>query len=140
MDYATYLQIVTAAPELAGKWTVAPVPGMEQEDGTINRSTTGLTGSADMILADAEDIEACWTFLKWWTSTETQTYGLKLESVLGTSARLNTANLESFCSLPWSRDTLSVIRQYWDQAGGSQRAGRRNYLPRGEQRHQFGAV
>ena len=70
-----------------------------------------------MILADAEDIEACWTFLKWWTSTETQTsYGLKLESVLGTSARLNTANLESFCSLPWSRDTLSVIRQYWDQA------------------------
>ena len=117
VDYATYLQIVTAAPELAGKWTVAPVPGMEQEDGTINRSTTGLTGSADMILADAEDIEACWTFLKWWTSTETQTsYGLKLESVLGTSARLNTANLESFCSLPWSRDTLSVIRQYWDQA------------------------
>ena len=117
VDYTIYLQIVTAAPELAGKWAVAPVPGMEQEDGTINRSTTGLTGSADMILANAEDIEACWTFLKWWSSTETQTsYGLKLESVLGTSARLNTANLEAFCSLPWSRDTLSVIRQYWDQA------------------------
>ncbi|MBP3389447.1 MAG: extracellular solute-binding protein [Clostridia bacterium] len=117
IDYTAYLQILTAAPELAGKWSVAPVPGIAQEDGRINRATTGLTGTADMLLTSAADPDACWAFLKWWTEAQTQTaYGLELESMLGASARLNTSNLEAFCRLPWSKDTLSVIRQYWDQA------------------------
>ena len=117
IDYTAYLQILTAAPELAGKWGIAPVPGTVREDGTVDRSATGLTGSADMLLADAGDPDACWTFLKWWTDADTQTaYGLELESLLGTSARLNTANTEAFCRLPWSKTTLAAVKAYWAEA------------------------
>lgn len=117
IDYTAYLQILTAAPELAGKWEIAPVPGTVREDGTVDRSAAGLTGSADMLLADAGDPDACWTFLKWWTDADTQTaYGLELESLLGTSARLNTANIEAFCRLPWSAATLAAVKAYWAEA------------------------
>ncbi len=117
IDYTAYLQILTAAPELAGKWEIAPVPGIRQEDGTVNRAATGLTGTADMLLTSATDPDACWTFLKWWTEVETQTaYGLELESMLGASARLNTANREAFRRLPWNKTTLNTIEAYWAQA------------------------
>ena len=117
IDYTAYLQILTAAPELAGKWEIAPVPGIRQEDGTVNRAATGLTGTADMLLTSATDSDACWSFLKWWTEVETQTaYGLELESMLGASARLNTANREAFRRLPWNKTTLNTIEAYWTQA------------------------
>ena len=117
IDYTAYLQVLTAAPELAGKWEIAPVPGIRQEDGTLNRAATGLTGTADMLLTSASDPDACWRFLKWWTTVETQTaYGLELESMLGASARLNTSNREAFRRLPWNKTTLNTIETYWTQA------------------------
>ncbi len=118
VDFAAYLQVLTAAPELAGKWDIAPIPGIKNEDGTINRATTGLTATADMILTAGKDRkDACWTFLKWWTDTETQTnYGLELESLLGASARLNTSNINAFRRLPWSKSTLATVEEYWKHA------------------------
>ena len=117
VDYAGYLQILTAAPELAGKWALAPVPGREREDGTIDRTAAGLTGMADMLLSAAEDREACWTFLKWWMSADTQTsYGQELESRLGASARPATAEMTAFARLPWGSETLAAIRAYQQSA------------------------
>jgi hypothetical protein len=37
-DFAGYMQFLSAAPELNGRWELAPIPGRLKEDGTIDRS------------------------------------------------------------------------------------------------------
>ncbi len=110
VDYTAYMQILTAAPELAGKWDLELVPGIRKEDGTIDRSTTGLTGLADIILSQTDKEEECWEFLKWWTSAEIQqSFGVQVEGKIGASARWNSANIEAFQSLPWDQQHLAKI-------------------------------
>ena len=54
-----------------------------QADGSIDRST-GTTGLADIIMSATKHPDESWEFLKWWTSTETQTlYGREMESLMG---------------------------------------------------------
>lgn len=116
-DYTVYMQILTAAPELAGKWGLAPVPGIEQEDGTIDRSTTGMTAMADIVLEGTGKEEESWEFLKWWTSTEIQqAFGMQVEGKIGASARWNTANIEAFQALPWSQEHLDVLMDSFEWA------------------------
>ena len=54
-----------------------------------------------------------WEFLKWWTSTETQTlYGREMESLMGASARVATANTEALANLSWPmRDYRALVEQ-----------------------------
>ena len=33
-NFTTYMQLMTSAPELYGRWSIAPVPGTRQADGT----------------------------------------------------------------------------------------------------------
>ncbi len=113
-SYTQYVTLLTAAPELAGKWGIAPLPGTKREDGTIDRSTAILTGEADILLKSSTHQQEGWDFLQWWTSTRTQiAFGSQVEGRIGTSARWNTANLEAFESLPWNRDDLKVIQEQW---------------------------
>ena len=42
-NFDIYLQLANAAPEIEGKWAVALHPGIEHEDGTINRTAAGYT-------------------------------------------------------------------------------------------------
>lgn len=112
-SYSMYMTLLTAAPELAGKWGIAPLPGTER-DGTIDRSTAVLTGETDIIMQQSANKTEAWEFLQWWTSTETQTrFGSEVEGRIGTYARWNTANLEAFESLPWNRSDLAVIQEQW---------------------------
>ena len=112
-DYTTYNNLQVSAPDIAGLWDFTVVPGVEQEDGSILH-TTGSTGLADIIMADTEYPEECWEFLKWWTSAETQTlYGREMESLMGASARVATANLEALGNLSWPiRDYREIMEQY----------------------------
>ena len=39
--YDLYTKLLTAAPELSGKWAIAPLPGIKTENGKINRMSPG---------------------------------------------------------------------------------------------------
>jgi ABC-type glycerol-3-phosphate transport system substrate-binding protein len=100
-DYTLYNNLQVSAPDILGLWDFTAVPGTAQADGSVNRAT-GCVGLADIIMAQTKYPDECWTFLKWWTSTETQTlYGREMESLMGASARVATANLEALAQLPW---------------------------------------
>ena len=116
-NFGTYILLTTAAPELGGKWGIAPIPGNKQEDGTINRSAGGLSGQMCMIMAQTEKKTASWEFLKWWTSDTTQSaYAANIESLIGTDARWVSANVNAFNSLAWNKDDTQVISAYWKWA------------------------
>ncbi len=116
-NYGTYLQLLTSAPELYGRWSIAPVPGTEQPDGTISHAVGTTSATAGVILSQSDKQEAAWEFLKWWMSEETQTrYGRELEAILGTDARWNTANVEAFFSLPWDQRHAQIIKAQMENA------------------------
>lgn len=116
-NYTTYLQLLTSAPELYGRWSIAPVPGTEQADGTVSHAVGTTSSTAGVILSQSDKQEAAWEFLKWWMSEETQTrYGRELEAILGTGARWNTANVEAFFSLPWDQRHAQIIKAQMESA------------------------
>ncbi len=110
-DYSLYLQLLTAAPEISGKWGIALVPGVEKEDGSIDRTTSSFNSTSDIILNNTGKEKQAWEFLKWWSSVKTQTsFCQEIEATLGTEARWNTANVEAFESLAWKKTDLQTIR------------------------------
>lgn len=117
-DYTVYNNLVVSAPDIAGLWSFAPVPGTKQEDGTIDHST-GCTGLASIIMADTEYPEECWEFLKWWTSSDVQVrYGREMESLMGSAARVPTANLEAFSNMPWPVDDYEALEEAFQWVKG----------------------
>ena len=109
-NYATYMQLSTSAPELYGRWGIAPVPGTELADGTISHAVGTMSSTACMIFEQSDKKDAAWEFLQWWMSEETQIqYGRELEALIGTSARWNTANVSAFTSLPWEDNNIDII-------------------------------
>lgn len=116
-NFTTYMQLLTSAPELYGRWAIAPIPGTVQSDGTVSHAVGTTAATAGVILAQSDKQEAAWTFLKWWMSEETQMrYGRELEAVLGTGARWNTANVNAFFSLPWDARHATIIRAQMEAA------------------------
>lgn len=114
-NFTTYMQLLTSAPELYGRWSIAPVPGTKQADGSISHAVGTTAATANIILSQSDKQEEAWQFLKWWTSEETQTrYGRELEAILGTGARWNTANVSAFYALPWDAVHAQVIRAQMD--------------------------
>lgn len=117
-DYTIYNNLVVSAPDIAGLWSFAPVPGTVQEDGTVDHST-GCTGLASIIMADTEYPNECWEFLKWWNSADVQTrYGREMESLMGSAARVPTANLEAFGNMPWPVNDHEALREAFEWARG----------------------
>lgn len=104
---ATYMNLYSAAPEIAGRWSVALVPASANGDRTIAGAGTGCG-----IINKSENKEEAWEFLKWWTSAETQTrYNNNVESILGMIGRTTTANVEAFQNLAWDNEHLSVMEE-----------------------------
>lgn len=112
-DYTLYNNLQVSAPDIDGLWSIAPVPGTRKEDGTIDRSV-GSTGLTSLMMAATQQKEACWEFLKWWTSDEVQTnFGYEMESLQGKAGRVPTANLEAFQKLAWrATDMDALLDQY----------------------------
>ena len=110
-DYTVFNNLEVSAPDIAGLWDFTIVPGTVKEDGTVDHSV-GCTGLASMIMADTEDPEGCWEFLKWWTSADVQTlYDREMESLMGSAARVATANQEAFDNIPWSVETYESLAE-----------------------------
>lgn len=110
-DYTVYNNLEVSAPDIAGLWDFTVVPGTVQEDGTVDHSV-GCTGLASMIMADTEHPDACWEFIKWWTSADVQTlFDREMESLMGSAARVATANQEAFGNMPWPVDTYEALAE-----------------------------
>ena len=117
-DYTVYNNLEVSAPDIAGLWDFAMVPGTRKEDGTVDHSV-GCTGLASMIMADTEHPDACWKFLKWWTSADVQAlYDREMESLMGSAARVATANKEAFEMLPWPVDTYHNLAAAFEWVKG----------------------
>ena len=109
-DYTVYNNFAVSAPDIAGLWSFTQIPGTVKEDGTVDHSVAS-TGLASMIMADTEHPDASWEFLKWWTSAETQTqYGREMEGLMGSAARVPTANYEAFLNMPWPVDDFEALQ------------------------------
>ena len=108
-DYILYNTLSVFAPEIKGQWGFTVVPGVESEDGAVDRSVVStVTGS--VLIRQSEHKQAAWTFMKWWASASTQAqYGNNLEAVLGASARYAAANTAALSQLPWTAAELRVL-------------------------------
>jgi ABC-type glycerol-3-phosphate transport system substrate-binding protein len=123
-DYFMYSMLINAAPEIENSWEIALVPGVEDEDGVVQRQTAGAAQSS-MILknkrsskvssnnGDIDREEAAWEYLKWWMSTDTQVdFGITLQTTYGEEYIWNSANIEAFSKLPWkSRDKQTILEE-----------------------------
>jgi len=60
--------------------------------------------------------QAGWEFLKWWMSADVQLkYANQIETIMGTSARLGTANLETFERMGWSLSEQEILKAQWKE-------------------------
>jgi len=123
-DYTTYNNLQVSAPDILGLWDFTIVPGTVQVDENGNTildengqpvisHATGASGLADIIMSATEYPEESWEFLKWWTDEKTQTrYGREMESLMGASARVATANKEALSKLSWPmKDYKALVEQ-----------------------------
>ena len=109
-DYTLYNQLTVFAPEISGQWEMTTLPGVEQADGNIDKTSVSTTKSV-IILSDAKKPDQAWEFVKWWTSADVQiAFGVEMEAVLGPSAKQPTANLEAMEGLPWTSSEYSALQ------------------------------
>lgn len=114
--FTTYNNLAVSAPEIQGQWGFTVLPGTVNADGTVNRDTQ-LSGTAVMMLGNTKKPQESWAFMKWLMSTDTQSrFSSEMESILGESARYNTANKESFNRLPWRSEELNVLNTQLESA------------------------
>ena len=123
-DYTIFNTLMVSAPEIRGLWDIAVLPGTYRTDGNgkeyLDRHGHSQGACCMMIATDDEKIkQEAWTFMKWWVSTDAQVrFGREMESLLGSSARYATANIEGVEQLPWSEKQLKVIREQMKWAVG----------------------
>ena len=111
MSYTMYNQLCVAAPEIKDQWSMYPVPATVRADGTLDRSQASVNTGC-VIMKGSEELDAAYEFMRWWIDSKTQTeFGRQVESVLGKSARYNTANSVTFEQLNWTGSELEVLRE-----------------------------
>lgn len=117
-DYSTYNFLTVFAPEIRGQWNFAPLPGMLASDGTVRRETLSSAGGTVMF-EKADNKQAAWEFIRWWTDAEAQvTFGREMEAILGESARYAAANLQALERLPWSAREWKELRKQFEWVRG----------------------
>lgn len=118
INYTMFNALEIFAPEIKGQWSFHPLPGVEQEDGSVD-NTFVVDTVQSVIMSASKDVEDSWEFLKWWTSTDTQLgFANLLESLMGSSARYAAADPEVLRQLPWSNAELqSLLGQFEHTAG-----------------------
>lgn len=115
VSYGNYNLLSVAAPEIRNQWAMTTIPGTRKEDGTIDKSEAG-SGSAVVMFKKIKNPQAGWEFLKWWMSPDVQLkYANQIETIMGTSARLGTANLETFEKMGWSVKEQEILKSQWNQ-------------------------
>ena len=116
--YNTFCTLEIFAPEIKGLWNFTSVPGTEKPDGSVDNLV--LVDTADtVIMKRTKDVGSAWSFLKWWMSTDTQLdFCRTVESVMGTAARVPSANVEVIGQLPWSNAELKALLSQLENSSG----------------------
>ena len=112
-DFTLYNQLMIGAPEIMGLWSIAPIPGVLQPDGSVNNSAAATGVCTILFKRDAQTQKNAFAFMDWWSSADTQKmYGNRIEIVLGPAGRYPSANIEAFRTMPWlSADMRMLDRQ-----------------------------
>lgn len=114
-NYTFANQLTAASPEISGLWDFCPVPGTRRGDGTVSHAANS-NGTAAVIFNSIGSKENGWEFIKWFTDTETQAeLGMRMEGLLGTLGRFDTANVEALGRLSWSQEELRRLRAQQDE-------------------------
>ncbi len=119
-NYNMYNTLMVSAPEIRGLWDFTLFPGTMKEDGTIDH-TAQTSGLCCMMIATNNETKKknAWEFMKWWVSTDAQVrFGREMESILGASARYQTANQDALTQLAWSDKQLKVLKEQMSQTRG----------------------
>ena len=102
---AGYMLDFSSLPALRGAVSMGPLPGLAS---LLIKDLSRLAYSSSMYVGELADFimsasllrEVCWEFFNLWSSTETQTlYGREMESLMGASARVATANTAALANL-----------------------------------------
>lgn len=110
-NYGMYNLVMNAAPELADKWGIALYPGLTDENGEVQRWTSGAEQSC-FIFDNTNMPEASWQFLSWWMSEEIQTeFAFTLQSTLGNEYMWNSANVDAYMNAPWPTEHKKIIAE-----------------------------
>lgn len=112
-DFGMYIQLLFAAPEIAGLWDIAPLPGILR-DGVVDRSYDGASTSS-MIFKNSNKKEEAWEFLKWWMDENTQlNYAENLMAAYGPEYMWNTANVKAYELMSIKREHKEVFLEQWN--------------------------
>ena len=119
-SYATYNTLMVSAPEIRGLWDFTLLPGTLKENGTIDRTAQTDGFCCMMVATDNEHVKQnAWEFIKWWVSADAQVrFGREMESVLGASARYQTANRDALRQLAWSSEQLKILEEQMGHTRG----------------------
>lgn len=116
VDMTTYMQVLTAAPELSGRWDIALIPGCKKEDGNVDRTFMTAADTSIMLVKNSNNrTEEAWQFVKWWMSQDTQSsFGSLIEAKMGSAARWNSANVNAFFNMSWDKEHAGIIKQAYE--------------------------
>ncbi|MBR3645532.1 MAG: extracellular solute-binding protein [Lachnospiraceae bacterium] len=110
-----YTLIKNGAPELEGKWKIAPYIGTNRENGEVDRTFVA-NGTGAVIFGrnsgkePTQNQKNAWEFLKWWTSTEVQTeYANALVSANGKTYYWLSANREALRNAAMNEEDKNII-------------------------------
>lgn len=108
-NFSIYIQLKNGAPEINNRWGVALLPGIENENGEVERWCTG-GSQAVAIFEKSGKKEKAWEFMKWWLSEEIQTqYTKRLQNIYGKEYLWNSGNLNALSKMPIEGADLDVI-------------------------------
>ncbi|MBQ9784979.1 MAG: extracellular solute-binding protein [Clostridia bacterium] len=109
-----YNQLKVFATELDGCWTFVPVPGIQNEDGTINNDSISSVSAVVMISGTTNKKDA-WTYMRWYTGSDCQeSYANEMVAIIGDSAKHSTANRDALISMPWTYDEYVEVSKQFD--------------------------
>ena len=111
---------MVSAPDIRGLCDFTLFPGTVQENGEIDRSVHSGGTCCLMVKTDNEKVKRNgWEFMKWWVSAESQVrFGREMESVLGASARYQTANRDALRELSWSNAQRKILEEQMSHTVG----------------------
>jgi len=112
-DFGMYVRLLHAAPEIAGLWKIAKLPGVLRPDGVVDRSYDGASTSG-VIFEKSNKKEDAWKFLDWWTRDDTQlNYANNLINSMGPEYMWNTSNVNAFKDMAWDELDKQVFLDQW---------------------------
>jgi ABC-type glycerol-3-phosphate transport system substrate-binding protein len=118
-DAVTTYNTLMTYYDIRGLWKMAPLLGIEQEDGSINHTSTVVVSSM-VIPRGAYNPEASWEYIKWSVSPETQKLRAKENLMVNPNptTKFNTPTIEALLGQAWTAEEKAAIEKQAEQLVG----------------------